>query len=173
MSMIRFIFWTSIEKFLRLLPLPQLRVFFLRLLGSKIDKGAIVHEVVFQNVYVKGAFSNLVMGENSTIQPGCILDLADQILINDKVTISQGVIIMTHSDPGKKMGKPLAEIYPPKHEKVVIGKGAWIGAGAIIYHGITIGECALVGAGSFANKDIPPYSLYAGVPARMIKEIRL
>ena len=51
--------------------------------------------------------------------------------------------------------------------------GIGYGDGAIIYHGITIGECALVGAGSFANKDIPPYSLYAGVPARMIKEIRL
>lgn len=50
---------------------------------------------------------------------------------------------------------------------------AWIGAGSIILPGVTIGEGAVVGAGAVVTKDVPPYTVVVGVPARPIKRIDL
>ena len=55
-------------------------------------------------------------------------------------------------------------------QKVKIGKDVWIGANAIVLKGITIGNGAILGAGSVVTKDIPPYEIWAGVPAKFIKE---
>ena len=163
-------FW---ERFLRLLPLPQWRVFFLKILGADVSRTAVVHEVIFQNPYTPEGFHNLIMRDKSSIQPGCIIDLSEKVILEEMVTISQGVIIMTHSNPGLRMGKPLAKVYPPVYREVRIGRGAWVGAGAIILHGVTIGELSVVGAGSLVIHDVPPRSLVAGVPAEKIKDIHI
>ncbi len=55
--------------------------------------------------------------------------------------------------------------------KTVVKKGASIGAGSVILPGITIGENAMVGAGSVVTKDVPPNAVVAGNPARVIKNI--
>ncbi len=54
---------------------------------------------------------------------------------------------------------------------VIIEDDCWIGAGAIILNGITIGKGSVVGAGSVVTKDVPPYTIVAGNPARKIKDI--
>ena len=160
-----------LEKFQRMLPYPNLRVVFLKLLGAKIADDAIIHEVIFQNPYVNG-FKNLIVESKATIQPGCIIDLADKVILREMCTISQGVIIMTHSDPGYKLGKPLSKIYPPYHKPVEIGKGAGIGAGTIIFPGVKIGEYSVIGAGAVVLNDIPPKSVAVGVPAKVIKKLQ-
>jgi len=53
--------------------------------------------------------------------------------------------------------------------EVVIGNDVWIGAGAIIKHGITVGDGAVVAAGAVVVKDVPPYAIVGGVPAKVIK----
>jgi acetyltransferase-like isoleucine patch superfamily enzyme len=55
---------------------------------------------------------------------------------------------------------------------VYIKKGAWIGAGAILLPGVTIGEYSLVAAGAVVTKDVLPYTMVAGVPAKVIKELK-
>ena len=55
----------------------------------------------------------------------------------------------------------------------MIKRGAWIGAGAIILPNVTIGERAVVGAGAVVTKDVPPYTVVAGVPAKEIKKLYL
>jgi len=172
-SKMHFFYYMFLEKFLRLLPIPQWRVFFLRMLGAEISKTAVVHEVIFQNPYTPKGFRNLVMGDKASIQPGCIIDLSAKVVIEEMVTISQGVIIMTHSNPGLKLKKPLAKIYPPVYQEVRIGRGAWIGAGAIIFHGVRIGELSVVGAGSLVMQDVPPRSVVAGIPAKKVKDISI
>lgn len=57
-----------------------------------------------------------------------------------------------------------------KYEKVFIGNDVWIGAGAIILPGISIGDGAVVGAGSIVTKDIEPYSIVAGNPAKVLRK---
>ena len=54
---------------------------------------------------------------------------------------------------------------------VIIKKGVWIGARSIVLKGVTIGEGAVIGSGSVVTKDIPPYTINAGNPARVIRYI--
>lgn len=56
---------------------------------------------------------------------------------------------------------------------VKIKDDVWIGAGVIILSGITIGECSVIGAGAVVTKDVEPYTVVAGVPARKIKDIEI
>ena len=58
-----------------------------------------------------------------------------------------------------------------KHKKIVIKNKAWIGFNAIILKGVTIGEGAIVGAGSVVTKDVPDWTIVAGNPAQIIREI--
>lgn len=54
--------------------------------------------------------------------------------------------------------------------KVIVGNDVWIGNGAIVINGVTIGDGAIIGAGAVVTKDVPPYSVVAGVPATLLKK---
>ncbi|MDQ6735622.1 MAG: acyltransferase [Nitrospirota bacterium] len=79
------------------------------------------------------------------------------ITIDEGVRVSYGVMLITHSDLDKEVG--------PIH----IGQQAWIGAGAVILPGVSIGAYSVVGAAALVNKDVPTDVRVAGVPARVIK----
>jgi len=89
------------------------------------------------------------------------------------VWLTAGVMILCHQRDLShyKIGKPVMDC-PLKTAKVIIKDGAHIGIGAIIMPGVTIGEGAVIGAGAVVTSDIPPYSVAAGVPARVIKTFR-
>jgi serine acetyltransferase len=84
-------------------------------------------------------------------------DAPELITIDEGVRVSYGVMLITHSDLDKEVG--------PIH----IGQQAWIGAGAIILPGVTIGAYSVVGASALVNKDVPIDVRVAGVPAKVIK----
>jgi len=128
-------------------PSNALRVMLLKLLGANI-KGKIF---IGQELFIfDGGRTNL-------------------LTIEDSVAIGPNVTILIHSDP---FPSPLQKIYPKKASPVHIKRGAWIGAGAIILPGITIGECSIVAAGAVVTKDVPPYTMVAGVPAKVIKGLK-
>lgn len=65
-----------------------------------------------------------------------------------------------------------AKLFPDKciaNKDTIIGNDVWVAAGAIIRQGIKIGHGAVIGANSFVNKDVPPYAIVAGSPAKIIK----
>ena len=78
------------------------------------------------------------------------------------------VVILTHThkiaDITIPMGLQGSEVKP-----VTIGNDVWIGMRSIIMPGVTIGEGAVIGAGSVVTKNIPPYSIAVGTPAKVIK----
>jgi acetyltransferase-like isoleucine patch superfamily enzyme len=84
-------------------------------------------------------------------------DAPELITIEEGVRVSYGVMLVTHSDLDKEVG--------PIH----IGQQAWIGAGAVILPGVSIGAYSVVGAAALVNKDVPIDVRVAGVPARVIK----
>lgn len=98
-----------------------------------------------------------------------IIDLYDSInncIIEDGVLIAPRVTIVTTTHPLNPFTRSNSgSVYG----KVIIKRNAWIGAGAIILPNVTIGEGAVVGAGAVVTKDVPPKTVVAGVPAKIIK----
>lgn len=104
---------------------------------------------------------------------------AQQISLGDDVLISWGVTIVDHNShaiswPERandvlNWGKQIKDWSSVKIAPVRINERAWIGFNAIILKGVTIGQGAVVAAGSVVTKDVPPYSVVAGNPARVIR----
>lgn len=114
-------------------------------------------------------YTHLTIGQQCHVGQEVFLDLCDAIILEDCVTISMRVMILTHTDVGKS---PLRESnLPPRHLPVVIKRGAYVGAGVIILQGVTIGERSVIGAGAVVVDSIPPHSIAVGVPARVIKSL--
>jgi acetyltransferase-like isoleucine patch superfamily enzyme len=88
--------------------------------------------------------------------------------IEDDVFITSGVTIVAHMTPTPLLREVMGGV---RFERVRIERGAYIGVNATILPGVTVGEGAVVGAGSVVTKDVPPYCVAAGNPARVIKRI--
>jgi acetyltransferase-like isoleucine patch superfamily enzyme len=114
------------------------------------------------------------IGRNGFIHPLSVLE-ADEteegwILIEDDVSIGPGVHLYAVNNRYDQPHVPIKyQGYTPA-APIVIKRGSWIGANAIILKGVTIGENAVVAACSVVRHDVPDHTLVAGVPARIIKK---
>ena len=125
--------------------------------------------------------SRINVGDNVLIGGGTTVAAAKSVEIESDVLISYGCVI-TDSD-NHNIGYSLRkndlwdwlegryDWNKVKTRPVKICKGAWIGAHAIITKGVTIGEGAVCGAGSVVTKSVAPYTIVAGNPARVVREI--
>lgn len=94
----------------------------------------------------------------------------DLVEIGKNVWITAGVMILCHQRDLDFHGRGRAVMDSPlKYRRVIINDGAHIGIGAIIMPGVTIGEGAVIGAGAVVTKDIPPYSIAVGTPAKVVR----
>ena len=107
------------------------------------------------------------IGEDTRLNKGCTLTSYAQIRIGDFTIIGEFVSIRD-ANHGLMRGKPMR--YQPHTSKpILIGRDVWIGRGSCILPGITIREGAVIGANSVVSKDVPAYSIAAGIPAKVIK----
>ena len=155
--------------FLGLMFLPPLRAAYLRLVGAKIGSNTVLQPFRMYNIYRTG-FRGLRIGSNCFISDDVLLDLADKIEMEDHVTLASRVTILTHTNVGYK-DHPLQQFFPAFSKGVKLCYGCFIGANALIMPGVTVGECSLVAAGSVVTKDVPPWSVVGGTPAKLIKNI--
>jgi len=162
-------FCLLLEKMLRWCVHPRLRARLLRLLGASVGRNVRVYEIQLFNL--EQGFRNLHLGDDVHVGPGCRLDLAGRLAIGDRTTLSPGVTILTHSDPGAAHGSRLAAWYPPRTNDVSIGADCWLGAGAIVLAGVRVGDLVAVGAGSLLTSDAPAAHVVAGVPAVVKKPL--
>ncbi len=107
------------------------------------------------NVFIE---NDVIIGDNVTIKPG--VQIWDGMRIEDNVFIGSNVTFTNDKYPKSK-------VYPAKFEKIIIKKGASIGANSTVIGSVTIGENALIGAGSLISKDVPPNTTWYGNPAKM------
>ena len=119
--------------------------------------------------------SQISIGENVVIRPGCKFfadTVGGYIEVGDDVLFGSGVQIYTNDHAFSDKTKPISEQGYTPSAPVIIKKGAWCGANSIILKGVTIGENSVVAAGAVVTKDVPPYCVVGGVPAKILKEIK-
>lgn len=132
----------------RFMPHSKLRIFLFRLCGYSIGTDVFIGE-------------DLIISDN----------LPDKnVIVEDRVSIAPRVTIVTSSDPNLSKIRPYVKVI---NGCVRIKHDAWIGAGVIILPNITIGEGAVVGAGAVVTKDVSPYTVVVGVPAKVIKKLHV
>lgn len=130
-------------------------------LGSNIYIG--------HNAILKGYHQSVMeIGSDTWIGQGCFFHSAGGIYIGNTVGIGPMVKILT-SFHGEDSSEIPVMLNPLRFAPVHIEDGADIGVGTIILPGVTIGRNSIVGAGSVVTKDVPPYSVVAGSPARLLR----
>jgi acetyltransferase-like isoleucine patch superfamily enzyme len=111
------------------------------------------------------------IGNNVNIEQNCHIIGRVKVIIGNNVTITGNCSIVDVSHPfediheKKKIGDRISNVEQP----VIIGDGSFIGFGAHISPGVTLGKNCVVGAGSVVTKSMPDYSVVTGVPAKIIK----
>lgn len=138
------------------------RAFLLRAFGMK-DKGLICF---YPSAKIWAPW-NLELGSYVAIDDEVNLYSAEKITIGTKVAISRDAFICTASHDITKPNRPLVTA------PITICDGVWIGARAIVLPGITIGEGAIVAAGAVVTKDVEPWTVVGGNPAKVIKKREL
>lgn len=128
------------------IPLKSWRRTMTRWCGIKVGKGVYIgHDVLFDRAFAE----QISIGDNSAI--------------GDRCNITAHGCIPTDT--------PLKQVYPLKVAPVNIGRGVWIMPNVTIIYGVTIGDESVVATGAVVTRDVPPRTLVAGVPARVIKQL--
>jgi maltose O-acetyltransferase len=143
----------------------ELRASIIRELFGKTEEYAIV-----QPPFHCDYGSNIYLGRLVFFNFNCVVLDSAEIRIGDNVFIGPATQIYgaTHPlDPAKRLELDIGTSGRP----VTIGSGVWIGGGSIICPGVTIGDGCTIGAGSVVTRDIPPNSLAAGNPCRVIRTL--
>lgn len=120
------------------------------------------------NVRIDEPF-NLELGNNTCICTLTHISALGGVKIGDDTMISSLCSITTLTHPINSRSR-VAE--PVISKPIVIGRNCWIGTGAIILSGITVGDDAIIGAGSVVTKDVSPATVVVGSPAKVLKEIK-
>lgn len=108
---------------------------------------------------------NLFLGNGTIIGDKCLLDARNGIFIGENVNFSSNVSVYTQQHDHRS---PNFDCSTGPQSKVIIGDRVWIGPNVIILPGVTIGEGAVIGAGAVVTKDILPYSINVGIPAKKV-----
>jgi len=144
-----------------------LRARLLALFGARVGADTKVERFFLLN-YTGDNLGNLRLGNHVYIGMNTVLDIKGVLTVGDSAKIAAGCNLSTHADCGRE--NPLARLYPPKIAPVSIGAHSWLGLGVTVLCGVTIGEHAVIGAGSVVTRDVPPNSLALGVPATIRKK---
>ncbi|WP_228713860.1 DapH/DapD/GlmU-related protein [Arundinibacter roseus] len=131
------------------------------IIGTPLDQSTTVFPPFYTNF---GRFISI--GKHVFINHACsFLDLGG-ILIEDHVLLGPKVNLITENHPNNPANRRSLVCKP-----ILIRRNAWIGAGATILPGVTVGENAIIAAGAVVSKDVPANTIVGGVPARFIKAI--
>lgn len=168
MKAVRFV-WYGWYCWLLHISLPPVRVWLMRLAGVKVGADTVIFDITFANLYHYG-FRKLVIGKRCFLGDEVMLDVRGGIILEDDVTLSNRTMIVTHINVGFE-DHPLQKHYPMKESRVTIKQGAYIGTGAILLPGVSVGRESVVGAGAVVTKNIPDKTVAVGVPAKSIKKL--
>ena len=110
----------------------------------------------------------IILGDNIRINRGVTLTSYSQVSIGTFSIIGEFASIRD-ANHGMTIGQPM-RVQPHTSDPISIGKDVWIGRGSCILPGVTIGDGAIIGANSVVTRNVPPRTLVAGAPARVLRE---
>jgi len=145
-----------LNEILQQIPSYKIRYYFYRKRGMKIGE----RTAIFRKCYVQN-IENITIGDDNLIGFFCRLDGRGGLTIGNNINISSYTIFET----GGHNLDDFSDTFGP----ITVEDNVWIGTRAKILAGVTIGEGAVVGAGSVVTKDVEPYTIVGGVPAKFIK----
>jgi acetyltransferase-like isoleucine patch superfamily enzyme len=169
-------FWISEKRIGPDMPLTHWLLYFnglMKILASrKLEKFGIGSEIRPHCYLI--ATKNIQIGRNVVIRPltSLMADAYAKIIIGDDVLIGQGVNIYVNCHKYDDTTKKIADQGYYKSETVTIESNVWIGANAIILPGVNIGTHSVIAAGSVVTKDVQPYCIVSGSPAKIINKIK-
>jgi acetyltransferase-like isoleucine patch superfamily enzyme len=139
----------------------EINVVFSELIGKKVDDTFFIIPPFYSDFG-----ENINIGKNVFVNHACTFMDRGGITLEDNVLIGPKVNLITTNHPINP-----AERRATISQPIVIKKGAWIGVGATILPGVTVGENSIVAAGAVVSKDVPDNSIVGGIPAKFIKNI--
>ncbi len=131
------------------------------------------HTQIFEFVVIRaiGGAGDIIIGEHCYLNPHCSLYSGNGIRIGNYVLIAAGTSIMpTNHAIARRDVFIRNQGFAPSRGGVTIEDDVWIGANSVILDGAHIEQGAVIAAGSVVNGRIPAYSIWGGVPAKLIKE---
>ena len=142
---------------------PHYRARVMKLRGCDIDPSALI------GPGIRFPFPwSLTMGHGTVLNTGAYIDGYGRVIIEQEAYLGIGVRFLTTSHHLSGPDRRAGDMF---HTTIRVGAGAWVGAGTIILPGREIGAGAVVGAGSVVTKDVPEHCIYAGNPARLVREL--
>lgn len=149
-------------------PVPGYRIGYLlrRLLLRQLIGKQGESIIVKQHCYI-GQGKGLRVGDRSELGQNARID--QHVTIGSDVVMGPDIVIMTNAHAFEKLDVPVRAQGALPNRPVIIGNDVWIGTRVIIMPGVTIGDQAVVGAGSVVTKDIPARAIVVGAPARVLR----
>lgn len=135
------------------------------------NKGLEIHKTasIAPNVFIKGKFK---MGMKSSLAQNCSVSGENAgVFIGDNVMIAPNVVIIAFNHGYENTDLPMVE-QKNSEAAIIIEDDVWISSNCTIGKGVKIGKGSIIAANSFVNKDVPPYSIVGGVPAKVIRSRR-
>lgn len=132
-------------------------------LGQRVKIWSHIHKTQLS----AGGKAKIIIGDHTFINTGTVISSRHQVTIGKNCQIATGVIIMDSDFHGVGDGRNQIE----KSTPITIEDNVWLATRAIILKGVKIGEGSTVATGAVVTKDVPPYTIVAGVPAKVIKKI--
>lgn len=113
----------------------------------------------------------IIIGKNCSINSFCHFSGNGSIKIGDNVLIATQCVLVSANHNFKDLDRPLC-FQGETREPIIIEDNCWLGAGVKVLAGVTIGHDSVIGAGAVVDKDISPYSVAVGVPAKVLYDRR-
>jgi virginiamycin A acetyltransferase len=141
--------------------------------GTRIVVGAAVVIDAFVKVKPAGGRGDVVIGQNTTINSGCVLYTGNGIAIGANCAIAANCTFAPTNHEFRRRDVPIRQQgFRPSKGGIVVGDDVWIGANCVILDGAVVASGCVIGAGSIVRGTLDPYGIYVGNPLRRLGERR-
>lgn len=134
----------------------------------EIGQGAEIKE----GVIIKTYDNKVIIGKNVQLNPFSVIYGGSGVIIGDNVIMAPHCMVAAGNHNHRQLEQPMRFAPSVSRGPIVIEDDVWIGANCTIVDGVRIGKGAVVGANSVVNRDVPPYAVVGGVPAKMLADRR-